>query len=221
MDPFGRLRQHMVKEQIAARGITNQRVLNAMFRIPRHEFVPAELQPRAYEDVPLPIGQGQTISQPYMVAIMASLLELEGTERVLEVGTGCGYAAAVLAELAAEVHTIEYNPHLAASAGETLTRLGYPDVHIHRTDGSLGWSESAPYDGISVTAAAPAPPQPLIDQLAEGGRLIIPIGARGRQDLRRYQRVHGRIEYESLFPVAFVPMRGKFGWSEQEWGTDE
>jgi protein-L-isoaspartate(D-aspartate) O-methyltransferase len=173
---FEELRRAMVREQIRERGIVSTRVLNAMLAVPRHLFVPEECVAAAYQDQPLPIGEGQTISQPFMVAAMTEALELSGTGRVLEVGTGSGYQAAVLSLLAQQVHTVETHASLAAAAQHRLARLGYANVQVHVGDGTLGWQEAAPYAAIVVTAAAPAIPPPLVEQLAEGGRLIIPVG---------------------------------------------
>jgi protein-L-isoaspartate(D-aspartate) O-methyltransferase len=209
---FEELRCEMVQEQIRERGILCPRVIEAMKRVPRHEFVPEEAVSGAYADQPLPIGEGQTISQPFMVAAMTEALELKGEERVLEVGTGSGYQAAVLALLAKEVHTVECIATLAAAARERLERLGYDNVQVHCDDGTLGWAEAAPYDAIVVTAAAPRIPQPLVEQLAEGGRLAIPIGPAMEQDLILIRKSHGRISSEALHHCRFVPLIGRHGW---------
>jgi len=211
-DEFRIARKRMVEEQIAARGVLNPRLLAVMESVPRHLFVPADDLPWAYADGPLPIGHGQTISQPYIVALMTELLQVESTDRVLEVGTGSGYQAAVLGQMAVEVHTVEVIPDLAAQAARTLTDLGYANVHVHAGDGSLGWSETAPYDGILVAAAAPSAPQPLLDQLAEGGRLVIPVGSRGFQQLEVWRRTGQEFERQVNLAVAFVPLRGEYGW---------
>ena len=202
----------MVSEQIVARGVRTPPVLAAMQRVPRHRFVPPDDQAYAYSDGALPIGRGQTISQPYIVALMTDLLHLSGGERVLEIGTGSGYQAAVLGELAAEVHTLELLPELAERASRTLAELGYTTVHVHTGDGSLGWPGAAPYAGILVAAAAPGVPQPLLDQLAEGGRLVLPVGDRSMQYLEVWQRCGGEFVSERNIPVAFVPLRGEHGW---------
>ena len=202
----------MVSEQIVARGVRTPPVLAAMQRVPRHRFVPPDDQAYAYSDGALPIGRGQTISQPYIVALMTDLLHLSGGERVLEIGTGSGYQAAVLGELAAEVHTLELLPELAERASRTLAELGYTTVHVHTGDGSLGWPAAAPYAGILVAAAAPGVPQPLLDQLAEGGRLVLPVGDRSMQYLEVWQRCGGEFVSERNIPVAFVPLRGEHGW---------
>lgn len=179
-----RLREQMVITQIARRGIEDERLLEAFRRVPRHLFVPPEYREWAYSDGPLPIGRGQTISQPYIVALMISLLHLRGDERVLEIGTGSGYQAALLACLAQEVHTIEYIPELAQEATARLKALGFENVHCHVGDGSLGWPEAAPYHGILVSAAAPQVPAPLLEQLAEDARLVIPVAVRVTKSCR-------------------------------------
>lgn len=209
----------MVYEQIERRGIRHAGILHAMRTVPRHLFVPLELQEAAYDDSALSIGSGQTISQPYIVALMTSLLDLHGDENILEVGTGSGYQAAVLSYLGASVHTIERHAQLAQEAAARLQSLGL-HVFVHQGDGSLGWPEAAPYQAIMVTAAAPGLPQALADQLDEGGRLVLPVGPRRRQELQRWQRKHGRLDYESIIPVAFVPLRGKHGWQEADWADD-
>jgi protein-L-isoaspartate(D-aspartate) O-methyltransferase len=209
-------RHEMVERQIRARGIQSQRVLGAMESVPRHLFVPAAPAAEAYADSPLSIGAGQTISQPYMVAAMADALSLEGCEKVLEVGAGSGYQAAVLSLLAREVIAVESQPALADAARERLVRLGYKNVRIEAGDGSLGWparsSSDGLYDAILVTAGAPAVPPPLIEQLAEGGRLVIPIGAAEQQELVRIVKRDGRVTQESLLACRFVPLLGRYGW---------
>lgn len=216
-DAFEKQREQMVSWQIQRRGITHARLLAAFRRIPRHLFVPPEYQSMAYEDHPLPIGCGQTISQPYIVALMTNLLELSGSERVLEIGTGSGYQAAILGCLAAEVHSLELHPQLAESANRRLQEVGLSHVHIHCGDGSQGWPESAAYDGILITAAAPRAPQPLLEQLAIGGRLVLPVGNQGLQVLQRWRRTEGGWEHEDLLDVVFVPLRGTCGWSQKDW----
>jgi protein-L-isoaspartate(D-aspartate) O-methyltransferase len=216
-DRFRIEREEMVRSQIERRDVRNPRVLTAMRRVPRHAFVPTELQARAYEDGPLPIGQSQTISQPYIVAAMSELLELNGTENVLEIGTGSGYQAAVLGELARSVHSVERHAPLAEKAAKTLAALGYNNISVHVGDGSLGRADGAPYQAVLVTAAAPEIPRPLVDQLGEGGRLVIPVGDRSGQMLERWRKVDGTIRREKLFPVAFVPLRGTLGWQDEEW----
>jgi protein-L-isoaspartate(D-aspartate) O-methyltransferase len=205
-------RQRMVEEQIARRGILDERVLAAMRTVKRHGFVLLDDLPWAYSDGPLPIGHGQTISQPYIVALMTELLELEKTERVLEVGTGSGYQAAVLGELAAEVHTVEVIPELARQAEKNLAEQGYTQVHVHIGDGSMGWLEAAPFNKILVASAAPDVPQPLLDQLEEGGLLVIPVGGRGVQQLQVWKRVGQEYKCRTNIAVCFVPLRGKYGW---------
>jgi protein-L-isoaspartate(D-aspartate) O-methyltransferase len=208
-------RDRMVDHQIARRGIQDPQILNVFRKVPRHRFVPREYQFDAYDDCPLPIGFGQTISQPYIVALMTSSLQLEGTERVLEIGTGSGYQAAILAALAREVHTVEFIPQLAERAGKLLA--GIRNVHCHVGDGSLGWMEAAPYDGILVTAAAPQTPKTLLEQLADEGRMVIPVGGRGIQKLELWEKSAGDYQVDSIVNVAFVPLRGEKGWDHQEW----
>ncbi|MEW6402377.1 MAG: protein-L-isoaspartate(D-aspartate) O-methyltransferase [Chloroflexota bacterium] len=207
---FETVRKLMVEKQIRARGLTEPRLLAALETVPRHCFVLDEDRSVAYGDNPLPIGFGQTISQPYVVALMTDLLKLSGEERVLEVGTGSGYQAAILSHLAKEVHTVEVVPQLA----ERATRLlkDYSNVHCHAGDGSLGWPDAAPYDGIIVTAAAPRAPRPLIDQLKDGGRLVIPIGEPAFQMLEVWTRHGNDFACSREISVAFVPLRGKHGW---------
>jgi protein-L-isoaspartate(D-aspartate) O-methyltransferase len=202
-------RDRMVVEQIEARGVRDAAVLAALRRVPRHHFMPADVRPRAYEDRALPIGHGQTISQPFIVASMTEQLRLRRDSRVLEVGTGSGYQAAVLAEIAAEVHTIEIVAPLAERAAADLASLGYERVHVRSGDGYRGWPEAAPFDAIVVTAAPDHVPQPLLDQLAPGGRMVIPVGRRGVQDLRLLVREADGIREEILYGVLFVPMTGE------------
>ncbi|MFQ5846437.1 MAG: protein-L-isoaspartate(D-aspartate) O-methyltransferase [Candidatus Methylomirabilales bacterium] len=206
----------MVKEQLERRGITDPRVLAAMRKVPRHLFVDPSLGWRAYEDSPLAIGEGQTISQPYMVAVMTATLALQGSERVLEIGTGSGYQTAVLAELAAWVYSIERIPTLAECAQKTLARQGYTNVSIRVSDGSMGWPEAAPFEAIVVTAGAPHVPPPLVEQLQVGGRLVIPVGSSHAQTLRRVLRKKDRVEEEELVACVFVRLVGEHGWQEQE-----
>lgn len=204
-------RRLMVERQLRGRGISDRRVLEAFETVPRHFFVPEEYRHLAYEDGPLPIGFSQTISQPFIVAYMTQLLDLTGNERVLEVGTGSGYQAAILSALTAEVHTIELIPALAERARKTLEQLGVTNVSIHIGDGSLGWEEAAPYDAILVTAAGPRVPPPLLKQLADGGRMVLPVGERGAQVLELWRREGEKFTHETLLPVAFVPLRGREG----------
>ena len=212
-DRFDIARLDMVETQIRKRGISSPRVLEAMAAVPRHEFVPAQFQGEAYADKPLPIGEAQTISQPYMVAAMAEALELTGAERVLEIGTGSGYQAAVLSLLAREVITVESHTSLALEAQERLTDLGHTNVHVHNGDGSLGFSEAGPYDAILVTAAAPEIPRLLAGQLREGGRLVIPVGSQENQELVQARKINGELKSRVLFPCRFVPLLGRHGWS--------
>ncbi len=205
---FKAMRERMVETQIKARGIRDPCVLSAMLKVERHLFVPGDLKSSAYDDRPLPIGEGQTISQPYIVAFMTEQLELKGTERVLEVGAGSGYQAAILAELAKEVYTIEIVKPLALSAEKRLRELGYRNVFVKTGDGYLGWPEAAPFDAVIVTCAPDHVPAPLIDQLAEGGRMIIPIGSIS-QDLRKIVKRSGKVESVDVLPVLFVPMTGE------------
>jgi protein-L-isoaspartate(D-aspartate) O-methyltransferase len=207
-DPSAEARLRMVEEQIQARGVRDPRVLDAMRRVPRHELVPPSERERAYEDRPLPIGKGQTISQPYVVAAMTEALTLGGDERVLEVGTGSGYQAAVLSLLAKQVYSIEIVPELAQRARADLARLGYANVEVKQGDGWRGWPEHAPFDAIIVTAAPGEIPPDLISQLAVGGRLVIPVG-RYEQDLVVLRKTPTGITREVLFGVRFVPMRGE------------
>jgi protein-L-isoaspartate(D-aspartate) O-methyltransferase len=191
------------------RGITNARVLDAMDRVPRHEFVPPDLRRHAYEDNPLPIGHGQTISQPFIVAFMTEQLDPQPTDRILEIGTGCGYQTAVLAELVAEVYTVEMIAELAAQAAINLRCLGYANIHMRAGDGYHGWPEAAPFDAVVVTCAPEGIPQPLIDQLREGGRMIIPVGSTGDQELVLLRKREGTIQERNVLPVRFVPMTGR------------
>lgn len=210
-----KLREQMIERHLRARGIQDPRVLDAMSRVNREEFVPAAFQDSAYEDSPLPIGCGQTISQPFTVAFMCQALRLEGTEKVLEIGTGSGYGAAVLAHLAKTVHSIEYVPPLAKQAQARLERLGYKNVHVRVGDGTLGLAEEAPFDAIVVTAGAKALPLTYIEQLGENGRLVIPLGSQGYgQTLYCFVRSRGKLSLEDLGGFVFVPLVGRFGVSE-------
>jgi protein-L-isoaspartate(D-aspartate) O-methyltransferase len=202
------VRYRMVETQIAARGISDARVLTAMRKIPRHRFVPENVQRHAYDDEPLPIGYGQTISQPYIVAFMTEALALSGGERILEVGTGSGYQTAVLAEVAGIVWTVEIHAALSERAKAVLGELGYMNIRFRVGDGGEGWPENAPYDAIIVTAAPESVPRALRDQLADGGRLIIPLGS-DSQELVLIGRTGGRFEETPLLPVRFVPLVGK------------
>jgi protein-L-isoaspartate(D-aspartate) O-methyltransferase len=203
-------RKAMVSRQIAARGVRDPLVLKAMSEVPRHLFVPADLAAEAYRDTPLPIGEGQTISQPYIVALMTECLALDGSEKVLEVGTGSGYQAAVLGRIAASVDTIEIHPGLARRAAATLERLGYSNVHVRAGDGFFGWPEEAPFDAVIVTAAAPEVPPALFAQLREGGRLVIPLGdPSASQRLTVVTKRQGKPRVERVLDVRFVPMTGE------------
>lgn len=209
-DPYLDARKRMVSIQIEARGIDDKAVLGAMRRVPRHHFVPQKYLEQAYADHPLPIGYGQTISQPYIVALMTEILELSPDDQVLEIGTGSGYQAAVLAELNVEVYSVEIIPELAAQAEERLESLGYTNVQVANADGYFGWEDFAPYDAIIVTAAPDHLPQPLINQLSEGGRLVIPIGPIGAvQTLWLFEKVGGELQAMNLGPVRFVPLTGE------------
>ena len=209
---YSRLREQMVAAQIEARHLREPRLLAAMRKIPRHKFIPQERRHTAYDDQPVLIGKHQTISQPYIVALMTDLLKLEGEERVLEIGTGSGYQTAILAEMCAHVYTIEQYQSLAEQAKLTLKALGIENVTLRYGDGSGGWPEEAPFDAIMVTAAAPAVPTPLKEQLNPGGRLVIPVGQPGMQNLELWVRKESRLEQTRIVPVSFVPLRGEFGF---------
>lgn len=208
-------RRIMVDRHVRARGIRDPLVLDAMLHVPRHRFVDEALQAQAYSDFPLPIGERQTISQPHTVALMTESLLLQGGERILEIGTGSGYQAAVLARIAARVYTVERIPALARRARRILDGLGCHNVNIKLSDGTVGWAEEAPFDGIIVTAGAPSVPQGYLAQLAHGGRLVIPVGDRGSQTLKRFIRTgEESFSEESLQDCRFVPLLGKDGWRE-------
>jgi len=215
MDKYAKARERMVKEQIEGRGVREPHLLSVLRKVPRHEFVPQDYLDLAYADRPLPIGFQQTISQPYIVALMTELLRLKGEERVLEVGTGSGYQAAILSKLVLEVHTVEYIPELAERARENLS--SYWNVSVHFGDGSLGWPEAAPYNGILVAAAAPKAPNLLLKQLADEGVLVIPIGGKAMQMLQVWTRKGDAYASSSISPVAFVPLRGEQGWDKKKW----
>jgi protein-L-isoaspartate(D-aspartate) O-methyltransferase len=215
-DPSAAERRMMIETQIRKRGVSSPRVLEAMAAVPRHEFVPFKFRDVAYADKPLPIGEGQTISQPFMVAAMTEALELTGSERVLEIGTGSGYQAAVLSLLARQVLTVETHTSLALAAQERLTNLGYTNVHVHNGDGSAGFPDAAPYDAILVTAGAPEIPQVFASQLREGGRLVIPVGDRDNQELVRAQIENGELKSRVLFNCKFVLLLGRYGWGRLE-----
>ncbi|MGB3479648.1 MAG: protein-L-isoaspartate(D-aspartate) O-methyltransferase [bacterium] len=205
-------RERMVKEQIVARGIEDTRVIQAMNKVPRHLFIENTYYHQAYNDYPLPIGQNQTISQPYMVASMTELLELKGNERVLEIGTGSGYQTAILALLCSTVYSVERISELTRKARLTLKQLGFSNINLIVRDGTLGWSEFAPYNGIIVTAGAPEIPNALIKQLANNGRMVIPVGNEASQTLNFVEKHKGRIYRKEFFGCAFVPLVGKGGW---------
>ena len=215
---YAAARARMVEEQIEARGVREERVLEAMRRVPRHLFVTEALRERAYDDTPLPISERQTISQPYMVALMAEALELEEGARVLEVGTGSGYEAAVLAELCADLYSVERIPALAERARRLLESLGYRNVHIRVGDGSLGWPQAAPFVGIVVSAAAPRIPRPLVEQLAMGGRLVLPLGEEEGQTLVRLRKTAEGLREECMGECRFVKLIGTYGWMGREEG---
>jgi len=204
-------RKRMVRDQLQGwgHGITNERVLASMGKVPRHEFVPEDLRSRAYDDGPLPIGYDQTISQPFVVAFMTEKLEPKPADRVLEIGTGSGYQAAILAELVAEVYTIEIVEPLARRAEADLKRFGYTNLHVRVGDGYQGWPEKAPFDAIIVTCAPEKVPQPLIDQLKDGGRMVVPVGASGYQELVLFRKTGDQLEKRAVLPVRFVPMTGE------------
>ena len=202
----------MVAEQLRPRGISDPRILSVFESIPRHNFVPESEKEWSYEDYPLPIGLNQTISQPYIVAFMTERLELTGTEKVFEVGTGSGYQAAILSKLALEVFTMEIIQELADKAQKILQDMQIGNVHVYTGDGSLGLPQFSPYDAIIVTAAAPLVPRTLLDQLSPDGRLIMPVGGRGFQELEYWERKGNAFASTNLIPVAFVPLRGQFGW---------
>ena len=209
---YTRERERMVEEQLASRGVTDPRVLAALRSVPRHLFVQEALRERAYGDHPLPIGEEQTISQPFIVGLMSSLLDLTGQEKVLEIGTGSGYQTAVLAELARRVCSIERLPRLAERARATLEALGYDNVWVRVGNGTLGWPDQAPFDRIIVTAGGPAVPPPLVQQLAEGGRMVVPVGSADNQVLTIVENVGGEIRQRTQGECRFVKLVGKYAW---------
>jgi protein-L-isoaspartate(D-aspartate) O-methyltransferase len=211
-DPYARERDRMVEDQVARRGITDPRVLAAMRRVPRHLFVEEALRERAYGDHPLPIGEEQTISQPYIVGLMTSLLGADADVKVLEVGTGSGYQAAVLAELVRRVCTVERLPRLAHRARAVIEGLGYRNVWVRVANGALGWSDEAPFQRILVAAGGPGVPPPLFDQLDEGGRMVLPIGDDQNQILTVVEKVHGEMKTTTHGDCRFVPLVGKYAW---------
>jgi protein-L-isoaspartate(D-aspartate) O-methyltransferase len=210
-------RKQMVEDQFLGRDIRDARVLEAMRNVPRHVFVPEEHRDLAYRDSPLPIGQSQTISQPYIVALMTQMLDLHGDESVLEIGTGSGYQAAVLSQVACEVHTVERHETLAQQALACINALDIKNVTVHIGDGTRGWPPNAPYEAIIATAAAPKVPKPLLNQLADGGRLVIPVGGRIGQYLEIWNREGDDFHHKRTVAVAFVPLLGEYGWKEDSW----
>jgi protein-L-isoaspartate(D-aspartate) O-methyltransferase len=214
MIDYVQARERMIQQQLVSRGINDPRVLRAMAKVPRHLFLESELWDQAYEDHPLPIGADQTISQPYMVALMAEALELKGAEKVLEVGTGSGYAAAVLGELCAEIFTVEAVEELALKARTLLSRLGYRNVSVLVGDGTLGWAEHAPYDAVIISAAAPCIPRPLLEQLKIPGHLLFPMGEKELQTLVRIRKDQAGIREEYLGECLFVKLKGRYGWED-------
>jgi len=208
------LRRRMVEEQLIPRGIEDPRVIDAFLKVERHRFIPEELRGSAYADYPVPIGEGQTISQPYIVALMTECLDLSGDEEVLEIGTGSGYQAAILAELSSQVYSIERFPSLGERAESLLQNLGYINIKIKVGDGTLGWPEEAPFSRIIVTAAAPEVPLPLAEQLSEGGKMILPLGETFSQVLTLIEKKKGQLKAESICGCVFVPLIGKFGYKE-------
>ena len=214
---FDELRHRMVQHQLRSRGIADERVLQAMRAVPREEFVSDSVRDYAYDDCPLPIGFGQTISQPFTVAFQCEALQLQGDERILEIGTGSGYAAAVLSYLAKEVYTVERIPGLATQAKETLSRLGYATVHVSTANGTLGLPDHAPFDAIVVTAGGTSLPKPFLEQLSAGGRIVIPIGdSLYGQSMYRFTKLPEALQVENLGGFAFVPLIGRYGWEESD-----
>lgn len=212
-DEFEQARFRMVDEQLKARGLLDERLIKAFRKVPRHLFIPKEFQREAYADHPLPIGVNQTISQPYIVALMVSLLRLQGHERVLEIGTGSGYQTAILAELALEVYSIERLQELLLPTQKRLEHSGYQNIHFRVSNGSLGWPEHAPFDGILVSAAAPKIPTPLLEQLGDPGHMILPIGPQQAQMLVEVEKRHGEVFQREVASCVFVPLLGQYGWS--------
>lgn len=213
---FEQERIHMVKEQLISRGIADKKVLDAFMKVPRHKFISQRYITDAYSDYPVGIGNGQTISQPYMVALMTERLELKKNDMVLEIGTGSGYQAAILAELADAVYSVERFPDLNKNAELILKDLGYNNIKLKTGDGTLGWREFAPYDGIIVTCGAPSVPEPLKEQLKENGRMVIPLGNKFSQSLTLVRKQKGKFTEEDICGCVFVPLIGKYGWSESD-----
>lgn len=213
-DPYALSRQEMVRGQLVSRGISDKLVLDAMSRVPREQFVPESLRSMAYDDCALPIDAGQTISQPYTVAFMCQSAEITRADKVLEIGTGSGYGAAVLSYMCRQVHTVERIPLIAKQAEERLSRLGFRNVQTHIADGTIGLAAHAPYDAIVVTAGACELPKPLVEQLSEGGRIVIPIGSRSSQEMCRFVMNEGILSKETLGGFVFVPLIGEHGWHD-------
>lgn len=213
MDQYGTGRERMVQEQLRSRDITDERLLAVMLEVPRHCFVDDALRGRAYGDHPLPIGAGQTISQPYIVAYMTQALQLTGVEKVLEIGTGSGYQTAILSRLCSQVYTVERINSLLAGARKTFDQLRYYNIRAKLDDGTVGWPENGPYDAIIVTAGGPAIPEPLIEQLADPGRLIIPVGNQHVQELQLLEKKDGQVTVTNLASVRFVDLVGEYGWN--------
>lgn len=208
------LRENMVDCQIKARGTNDEKILKSMREIPRHLFVPEKQRSYAYEDFPIPIGEGQTISQPHIIALMTEMLQLKGNEKVLEIGTGSGYQAAILSQIAKEVYTVEKIEPLGLKAERLFKELGYENIKVKIGDGTEGWSEYAPYDGIIVTAGSPQIPKPLIEQLSENGRIVIPTGDSFSQDLIVGEKIKGKLIKRTICGCVFVPLIGKYGWEK-------
>jgi len=208
---YALLRKKMVEEQLIPRGISNPKVIDAFLKVERHRFIPEKLRENSYADFPVPIGEGQTISQPYIVALMTESLDLSGESKVLEIGTGSGYQTAILAELSKEVYTVERFSSLAEKAGSLFQELGYSNINMKTGDGSLGWKEEAPFSRIIVTAASPGLPPPLIEQLSEGGKIVLPLGETYSQALTIIEKKQGQINKETVCSCVFVPLVGKYG----------
>ncbi len=217
---FEKARARMVELQILQRGITSQLVLDAFRKVPRHLFVPEENQDEAYGDYPIPIGFGQTISQPYIVALMTEKAQLKANDHVLEIGTGSGYQAAILSCLCRKIDTVERIPALGKRTQEVLSELGFDNVTVHIADGTGGWTEAAPYDAILVTAGSPSVPPPLQMQLRNGGRLVIPVGSSWHQELQLWIKTEADFEMETIIPVAFVPLLGRWGWEGERYRNE-
>jgi protein-L-isoaspartate(D-aspartate) O-methyltransferase len=213
---FDILRKRMVEEQLMPRGINDQKVLQAFYKVERHLFMPRELRETSYADYPVPIGEGQTISQPFIVALMTECLGLSGEEKVLEIGTGSGYQTAILAELAKEVYSVERFAKLSKNAESALRETGYQNVKLKVGDGSLGWPEEAPFDRILITAASPRIPLPLTEQLKDGGRLVLPLGESFSQMLTVVEKKGNKLESTEVCGCVFVPLVGKYGWRKEK-----